>query len=315
MTSNPARVSLQHRLEYAALRSLGFMFGILPRTLALFVALKSAVLFFDVLRIRRRVTLENLKRAFPDLPPAHRRKMARGAYFNLAIVGMEMLRARHLDRDEVIELVHLEPESEALCHELMKEGRGVVFVSGHYGNWELMAARAAAVGYPSAVIVQEQRNPLFDRDLAETRSRIGFNLVGRGAAVRGVLKVLREGGAAMILADQDAGREGLFVDFFGVPASTYRGPAQFCVHSGAPLVGGWIHRETGTYRMTFERLDLDALNGLGEAADEEAKVRVLTEAYVAWLERRISEDPYQYLWLHRRWKTRPSGSPPAEDVG
>ena len=67
--------------------------------------------------------------------------------------------------------------------------------------------------------------------------------------------------------------------------------------------------------MTFERLDLDALNGLGEAADEEAKVRVLTEAYVAWLERRISEDPYQYLWLHRRWKTRPSGSPPAEDVG
>jgi KDO2-lipid IV(A) lauroyltransferase len=307
--SNPSRrPTLQHRLEFAALRFVGSAFGILPQTLRIIVAIKIAVLAFDILRIRRRVTLTNLERAFPEFPPARRRKIARAAYINLAIVGMEMLLAGKLDAEQVIALVDLDPDSEALIHELMKHGTGIVFVSGHYGNWELMAARTAAIGYPSAVIVQEQRNPLMDRELSRTRERLGFNLVGRGSAVRGMLKILKEGGAAMILADQDAGtKDGVFVDFFGYPASTYRGPGQFVVHTGAPMLGGWIHREEGRYRLTFERLDEATLDELEEDVDDESRIQLLTAAYVAWMERMIRKDPSQYLWLHHRWKSRPQG--------
>lgn len=306
MSEYSRRPTLQHRLEYAALRTAGFLFGVLPRTVRMLLALKLAFLAFDLTRVRRRVTLRNLERAFPELSPAERRKIARASYFNLAIVAMEMLQARRLDPKKVIASVHLDSESEALYHRVMREGKGAVFVSGHYGNWELMAARTAAVGYPSAVIVQRQRNPLLDRDLTATRKRLGFNIVGRGQAVRGMLKILREGGAAMILADQDAGsRDGLFVDFFGHPASTYRGPALFAVHAQAPMIGGWIYREKGRYHLSYERLDEEALKGLPPDADEETRVRCLTEAYVRWLERKIRKDPYQYLWLHHRWKSRP----------
>ena len=270
------------------------------------LALNIAFLAFDVFRIRRRVTLQNLERAFPEFPQRRRRKIARGAYINLAIVGMEMLQARNLDPQQVISLVDLDADSEALYHELIKMGKGVVFVGGHYGNWELMAARTAAVGYSSSVIVQSQRNPLMDRDLTATRERLGFNIVGRGQAVRGMLKVLKEGGAAMILADQDAGmKDGLFVEFFGYPASTYQGPAIFSARSGAPMVGATIHRRRGTYHLRYERLDDRALAALPEDADEETLIRRLTGYYMKWLEQQIRRDPYQYLWLHKRWKSRP----------
>lgn len=308
MNNLSRRPTLQHRLEFAALRAIGSAFGILPRMLRIIAAIKIAVLAFDILRIRRRVSLANLERAFPEFPPSRRRKIARAAYINLALVGMEMLLAGRLDAEQVIALVDLDPESESLIHELMKQGKGIVFVGGHYSNWELMAARTVAVGYPSAVIVQEQRNPLMDRELSRTRERLGFNLVPRGSAVRGILKILKDGGAAMILADQDAGtRDGLFVDFFGHLASTYRGPGQFVVHTGAPMLGGWIHREQGRYRLTFERLDETVLDGLEEDVDDESRIRLLTVAYAAWLERMIRKDPTQYMWLHHRWKSRPQG--------
>jgi KDO2-lipid IV(A) lauroyltransferase len=307
MSNASRRPTFQHWLEYAALRGAGFLFGILPRTINLFLALNIAFLAFDVFRIRRRVTLQNLERAFPDLPPRKRRKVARGAYINLAIVGMEMLQAWKLDPQKVIALVDLESGSEALYHDLMKMGKGVVFVGGHYGNWELMAARTAAVGYSSSVIVQSQRNPLMDHDLNATRKQLGFNIVGRGQAVRGMLRVLKEGGAAMILADQDAGtKDGLFVDFFGHPASTYQGPAIFVARSGAPLIGATIRRKGGAYDLRYERLDEKALDAIPPDADEEARVRRLTEYYMEWLEEQIRYDPCQYLWLHQRWKSRPT---------
>ncbi len=302
------RPSLQHRLEYLLLRGVGVAVRVLPRPVADRLATLLAVIAFDLLRIRRRVTLDNLAQAFPEEDRRWRRRTARAAYRSLALVGMESLRAFHGDPARLLERVDLDPASERLYHDLMAQGHGVVFVSGHYGNWELIAARTAAVGYPSAVIIQEQRNPLFDEALERVRRRLGFNSVGRGAAVRGVLRVLKDGGAAMILADQDAGpRDVLFVPFFGRPAATYQGPALFAVRSGAPLVGGWIHREGDRYRAWYERLDEDVLDGLPADTDEETRVRRLTEAYVNWLERMIRIDPGQYLWLHRRWKSRPPG--------
>lgn len=304
--SENAQPSLQHRLEYAFLKAMEGVAAVLPRSLVRLAAWKIALLAFDLFRIRRRVTLDNLLRAFPDESARWRRRVARRAYYNLALVGLEMLQARRMDRERLLEKVAIHPDDREVVPQVMTEGKGAVLVGGHYGNWELMAARTAQLSQPSVVIVQDQRNPLMDRDLKETRRRLGLELVGRGVGIRGVLKTLKGGGAVMMLADQDAGTDDpMWIDFFGRPASAYRGPAVFCVRSGAPMVGGWIHREDDEYLIRYQRLDLQALEGLPEDADEETKVRALSEAFLGWLEEMVRRDPTQYLWLHRRWKSQP----------
>ncbi len=296
---------LQDWIEYLLLRSLGFIVTLLPRSVAIGVAWPLGIFACDVLRIRRRVTLENLERAFPEKSDAERRRIARASYVNLAVVGMEMLRVSRLNREKVIRLVRLDEESEALHHTLVKEGNGVIFLSGHYGTWELMAARIAATGYPTTIIVKDQSNPLVNRQLTKAREKLDYIIAGRGQAVRSVLKALKEGGTVALLADQDAGtRSELFIDFFGEPASTYQGPAVFAVRSGSALVGCWIHREGLTYRQSYERL---VLTDLPADADEETRIKRLMEVYVQWMEEQIRLDPDQYLWLHRRWKSRPKG--------
>jgi KDO2-lipid IV(A) lauroyltransferase len=294
-------------MEYLLLRLAEGIAWLTPRPVAFLFARWIGRFAWAVVRIRRRVTLENLAYAFPEKTEKERRRIARGAYENLAMMGIELLRARHLDTPTVLDRVALDRESEAAFLMALREERGAIVVSGHYANWELLAARIAAIGVPSVVVVQDQRNPLMDRDLKATRRRFGLELAGRGVAVRSVLKTLQGGGAVLMLADQDAGtRETLFIDFFGRPASTYRGPATFSVRSGAPLIGAWIHREGGRYRARLERLDAEALTDLEPGADEETRIRTLTETYVAWLEANIRKDPSQYLWLHRRWKSRPA---------
>jgi len=295
-------------IEYLLLRSFGFFVTLLPRPVAIRVAWPLGIFACDILRIRRRVTLENLERAFPEKSNAERNRIARASYVNLGVVGMEMLRVSRLNKEKVISLVSLDEESEALHHTLIKEGNGIIFLSGHYSTWELMAARIAATGYPTTIIVKDQSNPLVNRQLTKARQKLDYIITGQSHAIRNVLKALKEGGTVALLADQDAGTKSeLFIDFFGEPASTYQGPAVFAVRSGSPLVGSWIHREGLTYRLSYARLDTEVMVNLPDDADEETRIRRLMEIYVRWMEEQIRLDPGQYLWLHRRWKSRPEG--------
>lgn len=305
---DPPRPTLQHRFEYLLLRILGAVCGVLPRRIALGIAWLIGVFAFSVLRLRRDVTLSNIRQAFPEEGAAGLRRIARAAYVNLAVVGMDMLRVRYLDREKVLSLVRLDPESESLYRRLMEDGRGLISTTAHYGTWELLGARVAALGEPSIAIVQPQRNPLVDRDLKRVRAKLGLEVVDRRGASREVVRTLNQGGSVMILADQDAGiRYGAFMDFFGKPAATHTGPAHFAVRSGAPMIAGWIHREGSNYSAGIDRLDEEALAGLTPDADEQTRVERLTEMYLHWLEDLIRKDPGQYLWQHRRWKTRPEG--------
>jgi len=314
MSAVPAPITpgrhLRYRLEYSLLVLCGAVAGILSRPLMLGLSRLIGTLAFDLVRIRRRVTLANLACAFPDSAQSRRRRIGRAAYVNLAVVGLEMLRARRLEPDRVIALVELDPESETLLHNLMGQGRGAVVVGAHYGTWELLGARLAAVGYPAVAIMQEQRNPLMNEALVEVRKRLGIELVEKEGAGKEVMRTLADGGLVLIVGDQDAGpRHGLFLDFFGYPAATHGAPAAFARRASAPLLGGWIHREGKRYRASLTRLDTASeVTAAGTARDETeeaAAVARLTAAYLVWLEEGIRRDPGQYLWLHRRWKTRP----------
>lgn len=300
-----SRPTLRHRLEYALFRIARGGLKVLPEAWALRLGSLLGWVAGSVLRIRRAVVDENLARAFPERDAGWRRRVAVGSYRHL---GREAVAAFRLsgERPEGVvartEVVGLEALREARA-----EGRGAILVTGHLGNWEIGGAALAARGIPVDAVAFRQRNRLFDRDLVENRVRLGMRVIPRGRASRAVFHSLAEGRVPGLVADQNAGERGLFVDFFGVPASTARGPAVFSLRSGAPLFLGVAVALPGRphrYRVHLEPIPFESH---GEVA---ADVRSLLNAQVAGLERWVREVPEQYFWQHKRWKTRP---PPARN--
>ncbi len=293
-------------LTYLFVRLVGMVASVLPRPVVAALMKLIGSIAFDVLRIGRRLTLMNLEDAFPDMTPAARRRIGRAALINLLVVSLDILRVRYQRRDKVLARVEFDPESEALCRQAMQEGKGVVYVSGHYSNWELLGGRLATLGSPAVAIYQELKNPFLSRELNLVRKKLNIRPALRGIAVKEVLKALKAKGSALFVADQEADPEsGLMIDFFGKPASTFTGPAAMAVRFEAPFLATTVRRVRNRYQAVCERLDLKVLADLPADADEELRIRRLTEAFVDWLERNIRIDPSQYLWLHRRWEWWP----------
>lgn len=292
--------TVAHRVQYLGYRALELSVRALPESWAL--ALGGALGWFggSVLRIRRRVVDRNLARAFPGADARWRRRTAAACYRHVGRQAVILLRLARLGPEAVrerTEIRGLEPVQAALAR-----GRGVVFATGHHGNWELGGASVTVRGIPLAVVARRQKNPLFDAHIRRTRERLGMRVIYREDALREGLRTLRKGGAVALVADQNARAGAEFVDFFGVPAATARGPALLAVRTGALFIAAaafGLPDDPGRYRVEFRSLPLP------DTGDPEEDVRRLTRAYMAALEEMIREAPEQYFWLHRRWKTRP----------
>ena len=186
--------------------------------------------------------------------------------------------------------------------ESVAAGKGLVVVSGHLGNWELGGAMLAAHGVPLDGVAFPQRNRLFDDELRLNRERLGMRIVERARAARTVLESLGRGRAVALVADQNAGSRGVFVDFLGSLASTARGPALFSLRTGAPLFVGVCLAERGRPHRYVVHLERVAISRTGDVADD---VLRLTHAHTRVLEGFVRDAPEQYFWQHKRWKTRP----------
>jgi KDO2-lipid IV(A) lauroyltransferase len=187
----------------------------------------------------------------------------------------------------------------------LTKGNGVVLVSGHLGNHEIGAAALAARGIPLDGVAQRQANPLFDASLIAARERLGFHVIDRRHATRLGLKSLRRGHVLAFVADQNAGRAGIFVPFFGRLASTHRGAALFAVKAEAPLFLGTSLRKDNGYEVRLHPIEVSREGDLDDV------VYRLTHAFTQRLEAVVRSAPEQYLWLHRRWRTRPPEEPKA----
>jgi KDO2-lipid IV(A) lauroyltransferase len=255
-------------------------------------------------RIRWRTVDEHLRMAFPERDAKWRRSVARASFRHLGRESVATFRLGSMDASEIrerTEVVGFEAVEEAVA-----AGKGLIVVTGHFGNWEMGGATAATRGIPMDVVAQRQRNPLFDADLTANRNRLGMTVIQRREAPKRVLRALREGRAVGIVGDQNVRRGGVFVDFFGRPASTARGAALFALRTGAPIFFAVVRRMPGfpqRYRATVQSV------GFSPSGDMEQDVFRLTEAHTRQLERHVREAPEQYFWQHRRWKTRP----PEED--
>jgi Kdo2-lipid IVA lauroyltransferase/acyltransferase len=299
----------RHRAEYALARTLERAACALPEGAADALGARLGAAVYR-LGIRRRTVEENLRLAFPEAGDAWRREVARGAYRHLGREAVSMLRLSRLDPEAVVERTATRGWEE--LEEALGEGKGVILATGHYGNWEIAAAAVAARGIPVAAIVRRQGNRLVDRRLDEARRRLGVETISQRDAPSRVPRVLRRNGVVGIVGDQDARRAGVFVPFFGRPASTHRGPALFALRFGAPVFACRARRlpPPGVrYEVAGTRVPLP------RTGDLDADVHALTAELAARLEAGIREAPEQYFWFHRRWKTPPPTEPAASEKG
>jgi KDO2-lipid IV(A) lauroyltransferase len=269
------------------------------------IGARIGALGYRPLGIRRGVVERQIAAAFPGLPDAEVKRIARAAYEHLGRTSIEAALLARLGRDAVLDLFEGVDEWN-LVEEGLSRGRGLILVTGHLGNWELGGAYIAARGIPVDAIARRMSNPLFDRYLTETRSRIGMVVVHDADAVRRTPRSLRENRAVAFLSDQGVmGLASTFVPFFGRPAKTPRGPAVFALRLGVPVVFGTAVRQpSGKYRLVFESIPVE------DTGDRDRDVDAIVARYTATLERWVRRYPEQYFWHHRRWRRQPPDTPP-----
>jgi Kdo2-lipid IVA lauroyltransferase/acyltransferase len=257
----------------------------------------------------RRLALAHLALAFPEKPAGERARIARDMFVHLGRSTLELASIRWYDH-RLDTYVELDPPD--LLRQVMARGRGMVFVTGHMGSWELLARRIARAGVPNAVIAKASWNRKLDELAERFRAQGGVTTLWREDpdTGRAIIRTFRTGKALGILIDQDTRVQGVFVPFFGRLAFTPRAAADFAVRFGAPVVVGTVHRK-GPGPRDGHRLQVEEIPCSSDPPDREAEVVRLTAACTAALEGAIRRYPSEWVWMHERWRTRP----PGEDQG
>ncbi|MDX9789583.1 MAG: lysophospholipid acyltransferase family protein [Candidatus Kapabacteria bacterium] len=249
---------------------------------------------------RRNVTLRNLSESLPNLSPAEHNKICRNSYDNLGITLAELLAFPSMSEADFKNYVKI--TNTELVEEKIKSGKGIILLSGHFGNWELMAYVAGLVlNLPITIIVKPQSNKLSDKYLNKFRTQGGNKIVPMSNAARTILQALKKNEAIALLVDQSADwQKDVFVDFFGRPAATYEAPAVIALKYGSPIITGFAHRLPDcTYLVELKELDYSDLDDSHESIIE------LTRRHVKVLEDNIMMNPGLWSWQHKRWKHEP----------
>lgn len=290
---SPVRNTLEYSVALVALASLRWA----PRKLAFVLArLYTHLLDLGIPRLRR-VARQNLAMALPEFTPERHAQIVDGVFRSIARVLVTFAKFPAIRRGYLGNWIRLEGGEH--FDQARQAGRGVLVATAHLGNWELSAFAHALMTSPMNVVVRPLDNPLIDALVERRRALTGNRPIGKKDFARAILKALAANEAVGILIDQNAGLDAsVFVNFFGIPASAGTGFAKFAKHSGAAVIPGfalWNEAEQRYVLRFYPPLEMT-----GDTARD-------TQALHAKLEEVIREYPDQWLWIHRRWKTRPPG--------
>ncbi|HXN24175.1 MAG TPA: lysophospholipid acyltransferase family protein [Candidatus Dormibacteraeota bacterium] len=297
---------MRERLEYAAVRLILKSLSILPRRIARMIAETLAQFLFLLFPKLRRVAMVNLRIAFPDWTDARRGRVILQLVRNLGGMAAEFSQFPKWSRENISRYVLLEGHGNFLTGQA--RNRGVLFLTGHMGGWEVSSFAHAIYGYPLHFMVRPLDNPRVNALVNDYRSRSGNRPIYKNASARAVLSILRDSGTIGVLADQNTmPEEGIFVPFFGTPACTTTGIARLALHTDAAVVPGYAYwdKTLGKYRLRFEP-PLELIR----TGDTERDIRENTARFTKVIEEFARRYPDQWLWIHARWKTRPAGEPP-----
>ncbi len=287
-----------HLIEYFFLVSSGFLLRRLSLRRATATGAFLGLVLYTFDKSHRKTAYDNLRASFPEKTDEELEDIIKRLYENMGRSFTEFLYLPKLPLEKLKKVVRVKGE-EYLLSALKKE-KGAVIIVAHFGNWEFMGARYVEFG-SSTVIAFPQSNRLTDKVITKYRTNAGMKIIFTGNAVKEIFRAIKNKGMVGFLADQDAHREGVFVDFFGRPASTSRGPAVFALKTKAPIIMSFIVREKdNTHTVHFEP-ELP----LVDTGDFEADVKKNTENWSVVLEKYVREYPDHWFWVHRRWKTSP----------
>jgi KDO2-lipid IV(A) lauroyltransferase len=292
---------IKNHLIYYAVRSLLFFLSLSPRALAARLGRSFGAFFFTVGGGERRKTLRNLKIAFPKgMDDEALSRLGLAVWTRLGQNVFETARWLKWPQAKIVSQVARVQGWEHL-EEAFAKKKGVLVVTAHLGNWELLAA-ALAQRHPTAAVAQKLYDARFDKIMTDFREKgLGVSMIKRGMALRGILEALRENQIVIVLCDQDTGKDGVFVSFFGKAAWTQSGTARIALKTGVPLIPAYVVRGfDGAYEMHVEK-QIPAPSG----ADAEKNILEMTRRYTESIESYVKAYPDQWVWMHDRWRTRP----------
>jgi len=276
----------------------GSFIAILPLKLGLFLAELIGNLIFSFPSKDRQRALDNLKFAFPEKPEAERREIARQVFVNLSKNAVEWLNVYKLKKHNLHKWIRAEGFDKV--ERAFEKGKGVIIMSPHFGNWELMSFYLS-FRYPSTAIARRIYFDGYDRFINKMRASKGVKIIYRDESPKKFLRALKNNEAVGLLADQDVDNiDGVFVDFFGRSAYTPKAPVAFAMASGAPLFPCFLIREKDHHRLVITDPIYPKKDG-----DREATIKRYTQEWTRITESYIRKYPGYWVWIHRRWKTRP----------
>jgi len=295
--------AMRESLEFAAAWTGIKLLGVLPRPGARFVGASFAAAAYAVRAPLRRAAMFNLRLAFPDWTDEQRRRVIRGMVRQIGWMAGEFSQFPKYTRENIERIVVVDGFEN--FEAARRRGKGVLFLTGHMSAWELAPFAQALYGYPLHFLVRPIANRRVDALINGYRCRAGNRPIEKNKSARAILKVLADGGTVGVLADHNTDiEESVFVEFFGVSASTTSGLARLALRTDAAVVPGFLSWDEGRrkYRLRFE----PAVE-LARTANEEADVVENTQRFTRLIEDFVRAHPDQWLWVHRRWKTRPPG--------
>jgi Kdo2-lipid IVA lauroyltransferase/acyltransferase len=280
--------------------------GWLPRPLARAIGIALGVTVYVFHGRLRRVGLRNLTLAFPEMPQRERRRLLRGEFISLGRQLAEFCLFPRFTRENVSRIVVYDGFEN--FERAYARGRGVLFLTGHLGAWELSAFAHSLQGHPLSIVMRSLDNPYIDAFVERYRTMHGNRTVDKDDSVRGLLAAMRAGETVGILMDTNmTPPQGVFVDFFGIPACTASGLARIALRTDAAVVPGFTVWDS---KLRKYILRFDPAVELIRTNDNEADIVANTAKFTKVIEDFIRRYPDQWLWVHRRWKTRPEGQPP-----
>jgi KDO2-lipid IV(A) lauroyltransferase len=292
------------RTLYVAVRLVSVAMHAFPVNTNLQTAKLVGSFLYHIDKKHRERALANLRRSFPEMSERHRERIAKRSLQQMVMLFVEVLFTTRLIRFDTwrqyVELTDFEEVMELL----LRRERGLVMLTGHYGNWEILGYVLATLGFETVSIARPLDNVYISRFLFGVRERNGQKIIAKHGATPEITAALDAHGAVGFIADQNAGTKGLFVDFFGRAASTYKSIGLVAMQYEIPVVIGYARRINDRFHFKVSAQDIIYPR---DWQTQDDPLRYITQRYTAAIEQIVREDPGQYWWVHRRWKTRPRG--------
>lgn len=296
------RSNFQNYIEYYALVIVIFFIRLLGRKIAQKAGAFFAGFTYYFIPVRKKHVIEMLKDAFPEKSLKDVKAITKNAYKSFISTIIDIMFFPKMSDEQIMNMMVYDEKGMQVIENAYNQNKGTVLMSAHFGNWELTAL-SFSKKYPMSVIVAKQSNDLVDRMMNNIRTKQGFKTICKddvSSTVRSVMKALKKNEFVAILSDQDAGKQGVFVPFFGKLASTPKGAALFALRAQCPLVTAFgIKQKDGKMKMKISEIKLP------NTGNQDEDIRIINAQYSKQLEEVVRIAPQQWFWFHKKWKTRP----------